>query len=285
LFVGYRRDWLWTGAGTKTIHTKSHSLIIRLDLSKWSDRSAYFLGRWHDLNTQLFIADLIRLGDTVIDVGANRGMFALVASKLVGSSGKVICFEPNPVCTELLNESIELNNIKNISVHPFGLGDREQRSTLSVPKINSGEGTFGKSAYNKHAVQEINARIKIGDTVVEDEHPSVIKIDVEGFEKQVVSGLARTIEKNNPIILTEIAKQLLEACGSSIAELEKQMQNFGYKGFELRLRKDRKKYTWCLVPPENSNRGYDAVWIHETSFFQYASVLNDRIFNRADVMN
>ena len=66
-----------------------HGYTMHLNLAGWTDRHAYFLGRWHDLATRLFMFSYIRPGDLVIDVGANRGMFALVASKLVGSDGRV----------------------------------------------------------------------------------------------------------------------------------------------------------------------------------------------------
>ena len=68
--------------------------LIQLDLSKWSDRSYYFLGRWFDLEMQLLMADLVKSGETIVDIGANRGAFALAASRVVGSGGKVICFGP-----------------------------------------------------------------------------------------------------------------------------------------------------------------------------------------------
>src|SRR4051812_38148301 len=86
-FVGdYRRDWLWSAAPIMTIRGKLHGHVMHLDLSKWSDRSAYFLGRWYDLAMQLLMSDLIKRGDVVLDVGANRGMFALAASHLLGDT-------------------------------------------------------------------------------------------------------------------------------------------------------------------------------------------------------
>src|SRR5262245_49548095 len=100
---GYRRDWLWAAAKVRTIRGKRHGYAMRLDLSKWADRSAFFLGRWYDLNTQLLMSALLRPGDTVVDVGANRGMFALAASRLVGETGRVVCFEPNPNCFQILD--------------------------------------------------------------------------------------------------------------------------------------------------------------------------------------
>ena len=86
--AGHTRDWLWAGAPVKTIRGKLHGYVLQLDLSKWSDRSTYFLGRWYDLEIQLFMADMIGPGDTVVDIGANRGNFALAASRLLGNAGQ-----------------------------------------------------------------------------------------------------------------------------------------------------------------------------------------------------
>jgi hypothetical protein len=95
--IDYRWNWLWIGGPVKTIREKLHGNLMRLDLSNWSDRLNYFLGRWYDLEIQLLMADLVKPGQTIVDVGAHRGEFALAASKLVGKSGRVICFEPNPI--------------------------------------------------------------------------------------------------------------------------------------------------------------------------------------------
>src|SRR5438045_2130627 len=74
-FVGdYTRNWLWFNGPIRTIREKTTGFTMTFDLSQWSDRSTYFLGRWVELGMQLFMADMIRSGDTVVDVGANRGM-------------------------------------------------------------------------------------------------------------------------------------------------------------------------------------------------------------------
>src|SRR5262245_43203816 len=195
-FAGdYRRDWLWRNAPIKTIRGKLHGQIMHLDLSKWSDRSAYFLGRWYELGIQLLVSDVLKTGETVVDVGANRGMFAIIASRLVGDGGRILCFEPNPNCLKRLDQEVEANGISNIFVHRFALGDREENLVLSVPTVNSGEGTFGRSAYHLDATYQIRAQVKKGDQLLVHEKPSLIKVDVEGFECKVVGGLAQTITK------------------------------------------------------------------------------------------
>jgi hypothetical protein len=94
-FFDYRRDSLWQGAPRKQIRDKIYGTLLNLDLTTWADRTYYFLGRWYDLEMQLLLRSVVSNGETVIDVGANRGEFALVASHTVGKDGKVVCFEPN----------------------------------------------------------------------------------------------------------------------------------------------------------------------------------------------
>ena len=107
LLVGdFRRDWFWAGSKPRIIRGKFHGYAIQLDLSHWWDRGEYFVGRWHDLDMQLLMQDFIKEGDTVVDVGANRGNFAFVASRLVGDIGKVICFEPSERQLNILKSEI-----------------------------------------------------------------------------------------------------------------------------------------------------------------------------------
>ena len=274
---GHERNWLWATAPTRTIQGKLHGYSMRLDLSKWADRSAFFLGRWYDLGTQLVITDLLRSGDTVVDIGANRGMFALAASRLVGDAGKVICFEPNPNCFNLLDRDIAANGIANIVVHKIGLGSREEELLLSVPLINSGEGTFGQSAYGADTTYQVRAEVKRGDQILADARPSLIKIDVEGFECNVLAGLAGTIGLHRPIILTEVVSAHLARCGSSVQELRSLMESWGYRGHSLSLHKEKGRYGWQLVPFDEASPAFDALWLHPEVMRSHASVLTGHV--------
>src|SRR5262249_7250993 len=138
--------WLWRDAPVRTIREKINGNLMRLNLSRWSDRSNYFLGRWYDLDMQLLMADLVKSQDTIVDVGAHRGEFALAASRVVGSSGKVICFEPNPHSVRILKDEIELNKIHNVIIYTCGLADRNDVLTLMV---NNGIGHFGTVPYKE----------------------------------------------------------------------------------------------------------------------------------------
>lgn len=273
----YKRDWLWIGGPIKTIRGKLHGYIMHLDLSKWSDRSTYFLGRWSDLEMQLFVNDLIKQGDTVVDVGANRGGLSLLASRLVGDAGKVICFEPNPSCLKILDQEIASNQIKNILINRVGLGEREEELALTVPRFNSGEGTFGRSAYGEEETFQVKVKIKKGDDFLTGQHPLLIKIDVEGFECNVIAGLTNTINGHHPIIVTEIVPQHLAACGFSVADLVGLMRRNGYEGYKLGLRKKSGRYAWEVSCFDMEGGNCDAVWIHPASNSDRVAMFNKRI--------
>ena len=258
-FFDYRRDWLWADAPIKTIREKMYGDLIHLDLSTWSDRSYYFLGRWYDLEMQLLIADVVKSGDTVVDVGANRGNFALAASHVVGSGGKVICFEPNPKCVNTFEDEIKLNKIGNINLQQCGLADKDDILPLTVPLINSGEGSLAGSQYKDNVM--FSVPVRRGDDILVNEEPSVIKVDVEGFETKVLLGLIKTIKRCSPVVITEVIASHLERAGSSVEDLKNMMDGLGYKGFKLDLRKTDRRYDWCFSEFDAS-KDCDVVWLN-----------------------
>jgi Methyltransferase FkbM domain len=131
----YKRDWLWSEAKPQIIREKTDGRLIELDMSKWADRSTYFLGRWYDFAAQLIIDRFVSEGETVIDGGANRGLFAFYAARRVGPRGKVICFEPNPSCASSIKRESEANGIAHVVVNASGLGDQETTLTLHVTSV------------------------------------------------------------------------------------------------------------------------------------------------------
>lgn len=261
------RDWLWAGATAKPIRSKLNGYVMHLNLEEWADRKTYFLGRWDDLETQLLMRELICPGDTVVDVGANRGMFALCASHLAGKDGRVICFEPNPDCLQVLCNEIEMNNIENIVTHQCALGSRNETVMLSVPTSNSGQGTLANDLYDRQVTYQVPAEVRIGDDFLNGEKPSLIKIDVEGFEYGVISGLRNTIYRHRPIIVTEVNPTFLAACCSSFEELARLMATLGYKGYKLSLQKRKSQYDLRFTDLQNEN--CDAVWLHLTGHKDY----------------
>lgn len=276
LFVGgYERNWFWENAPTRVVRGKMHKYLMSLDLSRWSDRSAFFLGRWYALDLQMLMFDIVKSGDTIVDVGTNRGMFSFTASYIVGKTGKVFSFEPNPNCLEALDQTISMNKIENIFVNRCGLASKAGELTLSVPLINWGEGTFGKSSYSDENTYQIQVDVKIGDNILKKETPTLIKIDVEGFEYNVIQGLQRTIKQHHPIIITEIVAKHLKSCGTSVQEIKTLIESMGYTGFKLNLKKHGTGHDWELKEFDPETKEFDAVWLHPDILKSHAKILTE----------
>lgn len=229
-----QRQWFWAGAPSRTVRGKLHGFEMKLDLSNWSDRSTYFLGRWIDLHNQLFMLDLLEPGDTVVDVSAHRGSFALVASRLVGHRGKVVCFDANPSNAEHVEHDIAANGIANIVVERTGLTD----------------------------------------DVLEAEHPALIKIGGEDDNFHVIANLSQTIERDRPVLLTEVPPAQRAERDASMLALMAVMDQRGYSGFTLTLRRHGLlHHRWGLAPLQGARRALNAVWFHADFLRQHAASL------------
>jgi FkbM family methyltransferase len=258
----YKSDWLWAGSKEKVIVGKLHGYSMTLDLSQWSARATYFLERWNNLEVQMLAKVALKPGDTVIDVGANTGMFTLLAARLVRPGGRVISFEPNLECYDALIRSLARNKINNVDLRPIGLGEVECEATLTIPKFNSGEGTFGQTIYTSESTKAVTRPISTGDIQLKAAKASLIKIDVEGFECRVLVGLTSVLSRDHPIIITEIVKRQLQACGSSVSELCAILTNLGYAGYRMKLLREKRYTEGHLIPFSDSDDLYDAIWLH-----------------------
>lgn len=176
--------------------------IYRGHLDNYIDWNVFYFGAYEREILSL-ICDVLRSKrDSVFwDVGANVGQHTLAASK---NASFVHAFEPfAPVRAELL-EKIELNQLGNVAVHAFGLGDRNASLPFFAPRgPNQGTGSF----LADHAATNVKADdlpIKVGDEFAAGlGRLDLIKIDVEGFEKAVLSGLQHTLARLRPLVLFE----------------------------------------------------------------------------------
>ena len=133
--------------------------------------------------------DMLQAGDTAVDVGAHVGTFTLSAARRVGPTGRVVAFEPNAKTRELLERNVRQNGFDDrVTVMPYALLDRDDRLPLGTPtESNSGMSRLG------HGDTFVTCR-RLDDVLAELDVARVraIKMDVEGFEAQVIAGGTRT---------------------------------------------------------------------------------------------
>ena len=181
-----------------------------------------FLGK---LEPEIFLLkDLVGEGKTALDIGANHGLYSYALAHLCE---QVEAFEPQPWCCEIIsayNQSTE-NKIK---VHNVGIADLEGSLTLHIPLINDKPHT-GLASFQE--VGGAHKSITVPVRKIDDynfENVSFVKIDVEGYESEVIEGARHTIAREKPILLIEIEQRHL--MGKPIESVFAQIIELGYEG-------------------------------------------------------
>lgn len=190
--------------------------VARRLLGSGTVQSGYGAGLWLDTDgtnpgyilgvaeppVQELVAEL-RADDVFLDVGANVGFFSLIAAR---NGARVVAVEPHPRAAHVLKANATRNGVV-IQVHQLALGDREAEAFIED----------GKTHLTAH-VAEQGQRVKVipGDQLEID--PTLIKIDVEGFEVEVLDGLSETIRRSHPDVICELHGETLDACQSRLRE-------------------------------------------------------------------
>jgi FkbM family methyltransferase len=164
-------------------------------------------------------------GMTVVDVGANLGYYSILASKLVGPSGRVIALEPNSENCRLLLSSLRLAEITNVELIPVAC-DRMTGWAYYSTHVGSNGGLIDDRDLLTHpGVVVPTFRL---DDIVEGT-VGLLKMDVEGAEGRVVGGATQLIERNRPIVTTELTRDMLSQVSAvSVADYLGYFEDLGY---------------------------------------------------------
>ena len=178
-----------------------------------------------------YVISKLNEGDIFIDIGTNIGLFSLIASQIVGEKGKVISFEPTPSTFSRLIENIEINNLKNIDARNIGLSDKSDELTFYMSKN-------GHDAWNSFAPSldnKLEKEIKVPESTLDFELENIdkskitlVKIDVEGWEKFVLYGGKDFFVNYNPIVMVEFTEENTFNAGYAVHDIYDIMQDFGY---------------------------------------------------------
>lgn len=211
------------------------SLIMDFDLSSDVQKGmseTLLDGRYYENATTAFLMRHIKPGDTVIDVGAHVGYFTLLMAVLVGPTGRVLAFEPSPENYQRLLNHLAINGLTNVTPFHMAVGDKCGVVDLWINKDNDGG----------HAVYDVGMlapntksrahpqRYPVWMTTIEavcPKHPSVMKVDVEGAEHNVLKGCP-----NGPMaVVSEIHRPGLVFMGSNEEKYRTYMDHRGYSAY------------------------------------------------------
>ena len=167
-------------------------------------------------------------GARIADVGANIGIYALAWAKRVGEGGKVWAFEPDPKNLAILKRHVELNGTaKNTEIRGEALGSKEARLAFSLSGTMSSIQSIATKSGDVIEVQQTTL-----DNVLGSEKLDVLKIDVEGYEEEVLKGATKLLSdpsRKPAAIFIEIHPYAWKALGTTSDSLKLLVTNAGYR--------------------------------------------------------
>lgn len=185
---------------------------------------------------QRFLNRFLRTGDVFVDVGANVGLFTLIAARRIGRSGHVYAFEPCSKTYQRLLTNVALNRLAQVSSYRLALSDRAAQLNINI-SLNGydawsslAEPVLGDS----YAVERVSA-VTWDDFARENDllgRVTMIKIDVEGWESRVLRGGTQALSRADaPVLQVEFTGQAARSAGSSCTELYRLLEELGYRMF------------------------------------------------------
>lgn len=194
-----------------------------------------FLDGSYEAPIQTALAEHLAEGAVFYDVGANVGFFSLLAASIVGDSGAVYAFEPVPANAASIRHSARLNRLSNIEVFEEAVGERSGSASLILSR-HIGGATLASKGAPQDATGEIEVAVTTLDDAIADRGlrpPSLIKIDVEGAELEVLRGMTDTLAIHRPPILYEIDDATPEGLARKRREIASLLNAAGYRSIAL----------------------------------------------------
>lgn len=176
--------------------------LIHVDNTSVIEWLTYLRGEYDEVEIFKLYQRLLRPGSVAIDVGASVGFHSIVMSEIVGCSGTVIAFEPNPPAFERLIMNLSINGCVNVKAVPVALSHVSgERTLFDVDSYNQGMATFHSERGTSQKVQTITLDDYVQEYGIT--RCNLIKADVEGHELQVLRGAVAAIESFHPFVIFE----------------------------------------------------------------------------------
>jgi len=167
----------------------------------------------NDFNTSeaeyQMLSQWVQPGDWVLDIGANVGQYTKRLSDLVGAEGRVIAFEPVPATFALLSANAERFQHGNVSLFNAAVSGKLDVLGMDIPRFASGLVNY----YQAHLTEGGQGATRVLtlpiDALQIDRRVSLIKVDAEGHEAQVIDGMQALLARWKPLLIVETGSQPL----------------------------------------------------------------------------
>lgn len=205
-----------------------HKIMLRPN--EGASRLTYYFGN-SEPDTFSFMDGYLRPGMCVVDVGANIGLNSIYAARRVGEEGRVIAIEPDPANCLRVRENLGENMLPQIELIEAACGSSSGGSVVVHSNAEDSSRSYVSEALQDSGGREVPV-VAIDDLVADREITEIhyLKIDVEGFEEQVLLGALSVLKRHQVHVLhVELDHALLERENSSISDIVAQIGAFGLR--------------------------------------------------------
>jgi len=215
-------------SGLKLICLKNDKRVAQLDTLNFGT---------YEENELIMQINLMEPGFNIFDIGGNIGWYAINIAKRFPNS-KIFSFEPIPSTYKILNENIQLNEIKNIESFNFGFSDAGGTFAFYLDPSLSVNASLANVS-NNEKIKTVNCNVKKLDDFIAGNNIRIdfIKCDVEGAEKLVFAGGIEVIKKDKPIIFTEMLRKWTSKFNYHPNDIIKLLGEIDYQCFILHKNK------------------------------------------------
>jgi FkbM family methyltransferase len=213
------------------------SYTVRHGLLKGMKRKgglAWIPGFGNSLETpeHRFLAALDVSGKVVFDVGGFEGLITLFIAR---KAARVICYEPNSRNHARLCENLSLNRVQNVTVRRYGLGAVKTTSVMTTDPRMAGGATLLPSISRTIEHRGVGKREEISVTTLDEDideahlpDPDFIKVDVEGYELQVLQGARGLLERKRPALYLEMHGETMNEKRMNVRAIVEFLNSIGY---------------------------------------------------------
>ena len=214
---------------------------MKLDLADSGISKELYLTGVHEANSTRQFRGELHPGMVLLEVGANIGYYTLIATQHIRPDGRIVALEPSPVSLRSLRENLRLNNVEHmVNIYPVAAGSRNGTSTFYMMSKRNLSGFINREGRGIDLLSEITVEVLPVDYILEKEGVAIdyFRMDLEGFETEVVKGMEATLTSvPGPAGgFIEVHSRLLNENGTSALSFLEQMKDFGYRIKTARFR-------------------------------------------------
>ena len=232
LLLNLTRDWITPEDPIVTFETK-YQFRLKANLANPEHQYLYFYGTHDERYIVTKLLKIIKPGDICWDVGANIGFYTCLLASQVEDRGAVVAFEPAVRTCGYLNENVSLNQFTNVTVVNKGLSDKQEQRPLYYSEAGLAEGTASLKYADGRAASERVTLDTIDNLIPELPIPDFIKIDVEGYQLEVLRGAEYCLKTHAPLLMAEL-RDVGETNRAIFGEIEDYVADLGYQLYEIR---------------------------------------------------